>query len=85
MNISFSKAAEKSYIKLPQILKKKFRKQISYLEISPNHPSLRLKRMQGTPYFEVRIDIHYRIIFTRETDKIHIHAIGPHDTGLGKK
>lgn len=41
--------------------------------------------MGGTPYYEGRIDYHYRFIFNIEKDTVNILIVGPHDEGLGKK
>ena len=41
--------------------------------------------MAGFPYFEARIDYHYRLIYQVVEDTIYVVAVGMHDTGLGKK
>jgi mRNA-degrading endonuclease RelE of RelBE toxin-antitoxin system len=85
MKILLSNKAEKAFDKLPVKIKKKALKQFNFLDIDINHPSLRIKRLLGTKYFEGRIDYHYRFIFQIENNVIQILAIGPHDSGLGKK
>lgn len=85
MKISFTKKAEKAFDRLPIKIKKKALKQFNFIDIDVNHPSLRVKKFQGTNYYEARIDYHYRFIFELEENILHILILGPHDEGLGKK
>lgn len=42
--------------------------------------------MSGVPTeWEIRIDRHHRACFRKDGDLLTIDALGPHDTGLGKK
>ena len=84
-SIAFSKKAEKTYKKLPKAIKIKADKQLILLIKNFKHPSLHAKKLQGTIMYEARIDYHYRLIYTIEKIGIRIHALGPHDEGLGKK
>ena len=84
MKIVLSKEAEKSYAKLPFSIKKKADKQFNFLATNIKHPSLRVKKMQGLPFYEARIDYHYRFIFSIGATSITIITLGPHDEGLGK-
>lgn len=86
MQVFLSKPAEKIYRKLPINIKKKADKQLIMLLSNPQHPSLRVKKLQGgKDYFEARIDYHYRLVFSKENSDIYIHSLGSHDAGLGKK
>lgn len=85
MTIQLSDKVKKQVQKLPIHIQEKFRKQLLFLLENPRHPSLRVKKMRGHDAFEARIDYHYRFGFEIEGDVIHILAVGPHDTGLGKK
>jgi len=83
--IIFSNRAEKNFDKLSLPIKNKFIKQIKLIEKDLYYPSLRVKKLKGTEYFEARIDYHYRFIFRIKNEDLFIIAIGPHDEGLGKK
>lgn len=85
MIIQFSEKARRQTQKLPDTIRQKFQKQLLLLRLNPRHPSLRARKMQGYNAFEARIDYHYRFAFVTEGDVIHVLAVGPHDTGLGKK
>jgi len=85
MTIRFSNKARRAYKALPASLQKKADKQFLHLRNNYRHPSLKSRKMSGLPYYEARIDYHYRFIFSIEEEMIHIVALGPHDTGLGKK
>lgn len=86
MNVIFSKKADEVYLKLPQTIRKKIRKQIKLLKQDIHYPSLRVKKLKGeSDLFEARIDYQYRLIFSFEGDTITVHTMGTHDTGLGKK
>lgn len=85
MKSTLTSRAEKTFKKLPPSIRKKFVKQLSFLERDTLHPSLRTKKMGGTKHFEARIDRHYRFTFIIENETVHILTLGPHDEGLGKK
>jgi len=85
MNIVFSPQAKKHIRKLPVSLRKTLYKQLTLLSENARHPSLRVKKMSGYPYFEARLSRHYRFVFDRVSGAIWIIALGPHDEGLGKK
>lgn len=76
----------KRYEKLPAALQKKVDKQIAFLIQDFYYPSLHTKKLgNGNDWWEFRIDYHYRISGKKIDDTIVLHAVGPHDTGLGKK
>ncbi|MBU3978123.1 hypothetical protein KJ980_05875 [Patescibacteria group bacterium] len=85
MIIDFTKPAEKQTKKLPQKIKKKFLKQLSFLQTDFNYPSLYAKKMKDSGRWEARIDYHYRFSFDVEDEIITITSVGMHDFGLGKK
>ena len=86
MKIRLSAPAEKAWQKLPLNIRKKAEKQLRFLIVDIFHSSLRTKKLSGRAgVWEARIDYHYRMTFQKEGDMIIIRAIGPHDTGLGKK
>lgn len=85
MNFNISDRAKRQIKKLPPTIRKKIFKSFSLLQTNYRHPSLRSKKMSGFSYFEARIDYQYRFIFEVIEETINIVAVGPHDTGLGKK
>lgn len=85
MNLNISDRASEQLAKLPVSIRKKANKNFNLLINNYRHPSLRSRKMAGTPYYEARVDIHYRFIFEIENEMINIIAVGPHDEGLGKK
>lgn len=85
MKIKFTDKAKKQYSKLPEILKDKAKKQLHFLLDNYKHPSLRARKMSGSPIYEARIDQHNRFTFEIAGDDIYVRSIGPHDAGLGKK
>lgn len=84
MTVKLTKAAEKSYSKLPLNIQKKMDKQVTLLISDYRHPSLRTRKMGGQGVFEGRVDIHYRFSFQILGEEIYILTVGPHDVGLGK-
>jgi mRNA-degrading endonuclease RelE of RelBE toxin-antitoxin system len=49
---------QKRYRELPQAIQKKFDKQLRFLASNPQHPSLKIHRLNGE--WEFYVDIHYR-------------------------
>lgn len=85
MQVLFTRKAEKAFDRLPIKIKRKVLKQFDFIDTDVNHPSLRVKKLQGTDYFEARIDYHHRFIYRIKKNILYILALGPHDEGLGKK
>ena len=79
---SYLKRARK-FIKRHPNLVAQYEKTLKLLEINPNHPSLRLHKLQGklSELYSVSISISYRIsiIFLIENDKIIPIDLGSHD------
>ncbi len=71
------------FIKKHQNILKQYQKCLELLEINPNHPSLRLHKLQGkmNNLFSISINISYRIIleFLIMENKIVLIDIGIHD------
>lgn len=61
--IERTKTFAKQYAKLPVHIRKKVDKQLIFLIEKPDHPSLALKKMINSAYWECRVDYHYRIVF----------------------
>lgn len=86
MKIIFVQEAERAFLKLPASIQKKVKKQFLLLDQYFFYPSLHTKKMTGLPgEWEIRIDRQYRACFRKDGDTITVDALGPHDTGLGKK
>lgn len=85
MIVRFDEKFKKRLDKLPEPIRKKVQKQISFLLTDFFHPSLNTKRMAGENRWEFRIDRHYRMTGEKIADDLVLRTLGPHDTGLGKK
>lgn len=71
---------KKKYKSLPAAIQKATLKQLEMLAADNRHPSLNIKKMQGTPnIWECRITKAYRLTFEIEGDVILLRNIGPHD------
>ncbi len=78
----YEKKAKKFFKKHPE-LKEKYKKTINFMQINPNHPSLRLHKLQGSlqNFYSVSIDMSYRIVidFVIVDKKIFLIDIGSHE------
>ncbi len=71
------------YRKLPSPIQKKVDKQLRLLANNPRHPSLQVKKIQGTPgIWEARVDRRYRLSFEMSSDTIYLRVVGNHDDVL---
>jgi len=79
--LSFTDRFHKSYKSLSADEKKQTMKKLALLAENPMHPSLRVKRIQGTEdLFECSVNMDIRIIWYYEGDKLIILLdIGHHD------
>jgi len=76
----FSKRFKKEYNNLPKEIQKAFNEKLSLFLKQPSHPSLRVKRIQGTKNrWEGSITIKYRFTFEFLENEILFRAIGTHD------
>jgi mRNA-degrading endonuclease YafQ of YafQ-DinJ toxin-antitoxin module len=80
---TYQKRAVKFFKRHPELISQ-YEKTLNLLELNPNHPSLRLHRLQGNlqELHSVSINISYRITleFLIEDGKIVLVNIGSHDT-----
>ncbi|MFQ6003195.1 MAG: hypothetical protein ACE5KJ_05555 [Candidatus Zixiibacteriota bacterium] len=76
----------KCYKNLPARIQAQIDKQLSLLLENPRHPSLRIKKIQGTrgEIFEGRINKNYRFTFQIERDTYVLRKVGPHNQALKK-
>lgn len=77
---------KKSALELDAEAREKLKKQIAFLASDPRHPSLRVKKIQGTgSVFEACVDRDIRFTFEfGEGRKIILRVVGPHDPTLKK-
>ncbi len=66
------------YDNLPKEIKKKFKKQLTYLRDNPKHRSLQIHRLEGTDLWEFYVDKGYRCVFEIEGNIYRLHGVGPH-------
>jgi mRNA interferase RelE/StbE len=79
-NFQFSKRFKKEFKKLPQNTQKSFNEKLSLFLQNMLHPSLRVKRIQGTKdRWEGSVTMKYRFTFELIEDTIIFRAIGTHD------
>ena len=67
------------YDDLPKDIKKKFRKQLSFLRENPQHPSLQIHKLEGTDFWEFYVDKGYRCVFKIEGNIYRLYYTGTHD------
>ena len=76
----FTKRFKKEYKALPKEIKKTFDEKLSLLLNNVSHPSLRVKRIQGTKdRWEGSITMNYRFTFQFDENTILFRTIGTHD------
>ncbi|HHT9124373.1 MAG TPA: type II toxin-antitoxin system YafQ family toxin [Candidatus Brocadiia bacterium] len=66
------------YDALPKEIKKKFKKQLTYLKENPKHRSLQIHKLQGTNFWEFYVDKGYRCVFKIEGNIFRLYYIGTH-------
>lgn len=81
IQISFTNRFQKHFADLSENEKKQLKNKLELLSNNPLHPSLRVKRIQGTEeLFEFSVNMDIRVIWYLETDELIILVdIGHHD------
>lgn len=81
MKVVRSPRFDRAYKKLPEQVRDQFRKKLRLLvESHFAHPSLRVKRIQGTTdIWEASIDMNHRFTFQKIEGGILLRVIGPHE------
>ena len=80
MTIERTDRFKRDFLRLPQAIKRRTEKQLVRLVSDPRHPSLRIKKMEGTEnIWEGRITKGYRFTFQVEPDTYILRRIGTHD------
>jgi mRNA-degrading endonuclease RelE of RelBE toxin-antitoxin system len=83
MEIFTTEDFEKDYALLPEIIKKKAKKQEQIFKNNPFHPSLHTEKLlpKWKNVWSFRVDLNYRIIFKAlGNDRVVFTAIGPHNS-----
>jgi mRNA interferase RelE/StbE len=76
----FTRRFKKDYRKLPEEIRKAFDEKLSLFLSNINHPSLRVKRIQGTSdRWEGSVTMKYRFTFQFSNDDVIFRTIGTHD------
>ena len=74
----------RAYRNLPDELQRKADKALRLLQDNPKHPSLRIKKIQGTSgIWEARVDRSCRITLEMRSDAFLLRNVGKHDETLG--
>ena len=81
LQITFTERFRKHYQKLTDIEKKQFRSKLAVFQENPLHPSLRVKRIQGTDsLFKFSVNTDIRVIWFYEGQTlVALVDIGHHD------
>ena len=81
LQITFTDRFQKHYKNLTDIEKKQFKNKLAIFSENPMHPSLRVKRIQGTPdLFEFSVNMDIRVIWFYEGEQlVALVDIGHHD------
>ena len=80
MKIQTTRHFDKGFSKLPETIKERAKEKLSLFVENPQHPSLRVKKMQGHPYiWEGSITKSYRFTFQINGDVHILRRIGTHD------
>ena len=81
LKITFTDRFQKHYKSLTEIEKKQFKNKLAIFAENPMHPSLRVKRIQGTDtLFEFSVNMDIRVIWFYEGDSlVALVDIGHHD------
>ncbi len=71
---------KKDFKRLPREIQTRTAKALELFLSNPRHPSLCVKRMEGTPnIWELRVTQNHRITFQFEQESILLRRIGTHD------
>jgi len=83
MKVLASLRFKKAYQKLPEQLQEQVDRKLLLLEENPRHPSLRIKKIAGTPdIWEASLAMKYRITFQISEGVIILRVIGEHEKAL---
>ncbi len=81
MKAQYTHTFLKDYKKMPSVIQKAFEGKLDFLLKNTNHPSLRVKKIQGTSgrIWEASITMNYRLTFQMTEDTVLLRRMGTHD------
>ncbi len=80
MKLLASEPFQRDYKKLPRHIQKETDNALRLLANNPRHPSLRVKKMQGTKgIWEGSVTMSFRFTFHMHGDTVVLRRIGTHD------
>ena len=82
MKLRLTKSFEAEYRKITRgnfQLQRKIKKQLVRLRQDLTHPSLRLHKLQSSPWWSASVDKSVRIFLIIDTDGIYVYHIGKHE------
>jgi hypothetical protein len=78
--IKKSRQYRKAFMRLPEIIQQKARRQERRLARDHTHPGLQARKLQGQKnLWEARVDDRYRLTFERHGSVICLRDVGSHD------
>ncbi|SFR13978.1 mRNA-degrading endonuclease (mRNA interferase) YafQ, toxin component of the YafQ-DinJ toxin-antitoxin module [Desulfoscipio geothermicus DSM 3669] len=79
-NLELTNRFVRSYKKLDRAIRLQVDKTLQVMVINPSHPSLRLKRVQGTKdIWEASVNMSIRITLSFSEDTIQLRNVGTHE------
>jgi mRNA interferase RelE/StbE len=79
MHLLRTERFKKDFKNLPIEMQNRAETSLELLLSNPRHPSLQLKKMQGTPgVWELRVSSHYRVTLEYVPDGILLRRVGSH-------
>lgn len=82
MKLRFTKTFDTEYTKIIRgnsPLKQKIKKQLNLLLVNPNHPSLKLHKIQSSEYKSISVDKSIRILLIINKNCITVFHVGKHE------
>lgn len=82
MKIRLAGSFEREFVKVTKgnlPLKKQVLKQLEVVLKNPNHPSLRLHKLEGESYWSISINRSIRVLLLFEKDAVVVYHIGKHE------
>lgn len=70
----------RDYLRLSEEIQDQIDGKLDLFLLSPRHPSLQVKKMQGTAdIWELRVSLGYRLTFQIQGDRYILRRVGTHD------
>ncbi len=77
--VVFTPRFERLFRNLPKQIRERTYATLALYAENPTHPSLRLKRVKGSPgIWEISVTMNYRITFQVEGERVLLRRIGTH-------